>query len=198
MSLSGSAVFSSTVRVGSRLYCWKTKPIRSRRNLVSAASPPPLISSPSTTIWPRSGRSRPAAHWSSVDFPEPDGPMTAVKLPVGRLRVTPSRAVTAPSPVPYTLLTETSRRASAARLPGLRLRSNMVIPHHPLLVGRTPRPVVDATGGSGRAHGAYTPTAGWRWVHHGGRDAPVRYPLGTYVRVRPERGRNHATRHRGR
>ena len=40
---------------------------------------------------------------SSVDLPEPDGPMTAVKLPRSRVRLTPSSAATAFSPEPYVL-----------------------------------------------------------------------------------------------
>src|SRR5438094_9791064 len=56
--------------------------------------------------------SRPAVHWSSVDFPEPDGPMTAVSRPPGISRVTSSRARTAVGPVPYTLLA--SSRVAAA------------------------------------------------------------------------------------
>ena len=93
-------MFWATVRVASRLYCWKTKPIRLRRNFVSSASVPPVISSPSTTTMPLSGRSSPAAHCSSVDLPEPEGPITAVNVPRGRASVTPSRAVTAFSSPP--------------------------------------------------------------------------------------------------
>ncbi|MDH6546885.1 hypothetical protein M2162_000982 [Streptomyces sp. SAI-041] len=99
-SFSGRTVFCATVSVSSRLYCWNTNPTRPRRNLVSSASPPPVSSVPSTRTIPLSGRSRPAAHCSSVDLPDPDGPITAVKVPRPRLRVTPSRAVTALSSVP--------------------------------------------------------------------------------------------------
>ena len=49
---------------------------------------------------PSVGRSSPAAHCRSVLLPEPDGPITAVKLPDGSATVTPSSAVTALSAVP--------------------------------------------------------------------------------------------------
>jgi hypothetical protein len=82
------------------LYCWNTNPIRSRRNRVSAASLPPVISEPSTRTIPLSGRSRPAAHCSSVDLPDPEGPITAVNVPRARLSDTPSSALTALSSLP--------------------------------------------------------------------------------------------------
>ncbi|GGQ09162.1 hypothetical protein GCM10010266_35670 [Streptomyces griseomycini] len=46
-------------------------------------------------------------------MPEPEGPMTAVKVPRGRERVTSSSAVTALSPDPYRRLTR--RRVTASR-----------------------------------------------------------------------------------
>ena len=48
----------------------------------------------------------------SVDLPEPEGPMIAVKRPAGNPTVTPSSARTAASPSPYTRTTsaaDTSR-----------------------------------------------------------------------------------------
>jgi hypothetical protein len=130
----GSVTFCSTVSVGIRLKRWKTKPIRLRRNLVSAVSSSPVISVPATYTRPSSGRSSPAAQWSRVLLPEPDGPITAVNVPDGRLRDTPSRAVT----VPYSLRTDTSRSAS----PGFSLR-NIVLP--PGGVSACPADVSDAT-----------------------------------------------------
>ena len=44
--------------------------------------------------------SSPARQCSSVDLPEPDGPMIAVNLPVSNDMVTPSRARTWASPMP--------------------------------------------------------------------------------------------------
>ena len=46
------------------------------------------------------GASSPAAQCRNVLLPEPDGPMTAVKLPLRSPSVTRSRATTAPSPRP--------------------------------------------------------------------------------------------------
>ncbi len=49
---------------------------------------------------PEVGRSSPAADCSSVDLPEPDGPITAVNVPRAKSSVTPSSARTTPSPEP--------------------------------------------------------------------------------------------------
>jgi hypothetical protein len=48
----------------------------------------------------------------NVLLPEPDGPITAVKVPRGTAIETLSSARTALSPVPYTLLTDSSRTAN--------------------------------------------------------------------------------------
>ncbi len=42
-----------------------------------------VMSCPSIRMRPDSGRSKPAMRLSSVDLPDPLGPMTAVKLPAG-------------------------------------------------------------------------------------------------------------------
>ncbi len=97
---SGSRTFSSAVSVGSRLNCWKTKPTRSRRRAVSCLSVIPVSDASPTTTSPLSALSRPARQCISVDLPEPDGPITAVKRLFSKDRVTPSRAVTAVSPLP--------------------------------------------------------------------------------------------------
>jgi hypothetical protein len=39
-------------------------------------------------------------HWSRVDLPDPDGPMTAVSRPTGMARVASSNARTAVGPLP--------------------------------------------------------------------------------------------------
>ena len=72
-------MFSSAVSIGSRLKNWKTKPMCSRRSRVSRASLIPVISTPAIETLPASGLSRPARICISVDLPEPDGPMTAVR-----------------------------------------------------------------------------------------------------------------------
>ena len=76
---SGSRMFSSALSTGSRLKNWKTKPILSRRSSVSSASSSSPSSTPSIVTEPEVGRSSPARQCISVDLPEPDGPMIAVK-----------------------------------------------------------------------------------------------------------------------
>jgi hypothetical protein len=93
-------MFSRASRTGSRLKAWKMKPTRSRRSWVSASSLREVSSVPSRTTVPAVGRSSPARRCISVDLPEPDGPMMAVKAPAGKSTVTPSSAVTAASPSP--------------------------------------------------------------------------------------------------
>ena len=44
---------------------------------------------PKTSTRPASGRSMPPSRWSSVDFPTPDGPITAAKRPLGTLEREP-------------------------------------------------------------------------------------------------------------
>ena len=44
--------------------------------------------------WPDVSVSRPAVQCSSVDLPDPDGPMIAVNRPPSKSTVTPSRART--------------------------------------------------------------------------------------------------------
>ena len=74
-------MFSAAVMVGSRLNDWKMKPIRSRRSSVSALSLSEVISVSPRYTSPEVGRSRPASMCSSVDLPEPEGPMIAVNWP---------------------------------------------------------------------------------------------------------------------
>src|SRR4051812_7017927 len=79
-----------------------------RRSLSRARS-----ASPSMTV-PEVGRSSPAATLRNVLLPEPEGPMMAVNDPRGSPTLTPSRATTAPSPLPWTL--RTLRRATAGAM----------------------------------------------------------------------------------
>ena len=77
----GSSMFSRAVSVGTRLKAWKMKPMRSLRRAVSLASRSVLmVVSPMRTS-PLVGLSSPATQCMSVDFPEPEGPMTAVNRP---------------------------------------------------------------------------------------------------------------------
>ena len=106
-------MFSSAVSIGSRLNCWKTKPIWRRRSFVSCLSGISVMSSSPTFTRPFVGRSSPASRCMSVDLPEPEGPMTAVNWPTGTSSVTPRSACTADSPSPYW---RDTRRADTAML----------------------------------------------------------------------------------
>lgn len=97
-SRSGSFTFCSAVSAGSRLKDWKTKPTWVLRSLVSERCPIPVSSWPPSRTLPEVGRSRPTAHWSSVLLPDPEGPITAVKLPLGSATPTPRSACSAPRP----------------------------------------------------------------------------------------------------
>ena len=74
----GSVMFSAAVMVGTRLNDWNTNPTWSRRKIVSRWSLSVLRSASPMYALPEVRVSRPAAQCSSVDFPEPDGPMIAV------------------------------------------------------------------------------------------------------------------------
>ena len=93
-------MFSSAFSVGTRLKAWNTKPMRSRRNRVSWSSSMPVRSAPPIRTRPLVGVSSPARQCSSVDFPDPDGPMIAVSCPRVNATSTPARAVTLVSPWP--------------------------------------------------------------------------------------------------
>lgn len=56
----------------------------------------PVSSRPSTATSPDVGRSSPATMFSSVDFPLPEGPITATASPRRTSSVTPSSAATLP------------------------------------------------------------------------------------------------------
>ena len=76
-SASGSATLSSVDSHGRRRGCWKAMPTRPSPARGGPPGSPPIVT------WPPSGRSRPAISRSSVDLPQPLGPMTTVKLPAG-------------------------------------------------------------------------------------------------------------------
>lgn len=89
---------STAVRAGSRLGCWKTTPILRRRSSASSPRVRPVAVMPSTTTVPASGVTRVAATASRLDLPEPEGPTTAVRLPLGTSSATWSSAVRRESP----------------------------------------------------------------------------------------------------
>ena len=93
-------MFSSALSIGSRLKNWKTKPMWRRRSLVRSLSPSVVTSVPSIATVPEVGLSSPARMCMSVDFPEPEGPITAVSLPLAMSSEIPRSASTAVSPAP--------------------------------------------------------------------------------------------------
>ena len=99
-SLSGSTMFSAAVSIGSRLKNWKMNPMCSRRSSVSCVSSRAPMSTPAIVTSPDVGLSSPARMCMSVDLPEPDGPITAVRRPSAMSTETPRRASTAVSPSP--------------------------------------------------------------------------------------------------
>ena len=101
----GRVMFSIAFSVGSRLKDWKMNPMRSRRRFVSSLSFMVVSSAPPPSRWYRKIRpllteSRPARQCISVDLPDPDGPMIAVKRPRWIETSTASSAVTRVSPLP--------------------------------------------------------------------------------------------------
>ena len=94
-------MFSFAVSIGSRLKNWKMKPMCSRRSFVSWVSFSAPISMSAIRTSPAVGRSSPARMCMSVDFPEPDGPITAVSAPLATSTETPRSAWTAVSSAPY-------------------------------------------------------------------------------------------------
>ena len=94
-------MFSFAVSIGSRLKNWKMKPMCSRRSFVSCESFSSPSAVPEIQTSPWVGLSRPARMCISVDLPEPEGPMTAVSLPLVTSTETSCSACTAVSPDPY-------------------------------------------------------------------------------------------------
>src|SRR5260221_552065 len=101
-----------------RKNCWNTKPIRPARIPDTVGSGRPAVATPATRTVPDVGRSSVPAMASSVDLPDPDGPVTATN-----------------SPAP--MLTETERSATTGGEPGCRLvtsissRALTVLPRSP-------------------------------------------------------------------
>ena len=100
---SGRRMFSSALRLGSRLNDWKMNPSMSRRIRVRSSSFMPVMSRPAMRLCPPLGMSRPARQCRSVDFPDPEGPMIATNSPRRTERLTLSRATTCACPEPYVL-----------------------------------------------------------------------------------------------
>ena len=86
-------MFSSMVRVSSRLKSWNTKPSRSRRNLASSDSDRSATLTPSSRIFPALMASMVEMQLSRVVLPEPEAPMMARNSPASTSKLTRSRAL---------------------------------------------------------------------------------------------------------
>ncbi|EPQ70834.1 Amino acid ABC transporter, ATP-binding protein [Mycobacterium marinum MB2] len=93
-SLRGASVtLSTTLRCGNRLKCWNTMPMRCRRSLGLSRN----TDRPSSRMSPLSGSCRRFKVRSSVDLPDPDGPITAAVVPAGTSKSTPRSTTLPPS-----------------------------------------------------------------------------------------------------
>ncbi len=95
-SASASSTFSRAVSALERPGTWPTTPIDSRRKAARASRSRAESTTSPTTTSPSSGVSRPASSARSVDFPEPEGPVTTVSVPGSKVASTRSRAVSRP------------------------------------------------------------------------------------------------------
>src|SRR3990172_1658809 len=92
--MSAVSTFSRTVICGMRLNDWKRNPIIRFLSRLCARSSRTPGSLPSSRIFPLVGKSRQPMRLNSVDFPEPDRPITATKLPRSIRTLIESRATT--------------------------------------------------------------------------------------------------------
>src|SRR5437762_1119110 len=102
------------------------KPMWRARHAASARSDRLLISVSPIRIAPRVGRSMPASRFSSVDLPEPDGPISPSKSPSGTLIDTRSRTGISIVSRLYDLVTSRSSIKAISRLQTFH-------PHHPAI-----------------------------------------------------------------
>jgi len=75
-------------------------------------------------------------HCISVDFPEPDGPMTAVNRPRSKDTLTSSSARTDAAPVPYTLLRFSARAACVSTATPVMRQASPLRPAEETDIGR--------------------------------------------------------------
>jgi len=90
------ATLSKIVIESNRAANWNTNPKAVRRSRLRSASPMVSIVRPWKATCPRSGRAIPARQWSSVDLPEPLGPMTATISPGAIVKSMPRSASVGP------------------------------------------------------------------------------------------------------
>ncbi len=85
-------MLSATVSSGTSWPNWNTKPNSERRSSERLLSVSVSSRWPSSQTSPRGGARMPARQYSSVDFPEPLGPITATISPGATARLAPVRA----------------------------------------------------------------------------------------------------------
>src|SRR5437870_3629240 len=101
---SGSSTLSRAEVRDSRLNPWNTNPIFLFRIDANWSFDIRDTSWPSRKYWPEVGRSRQPTMCMKVDFPDPDGPVTARNSPRSTSRFTPRNALTSTSPTTYVLM----------------------------------------------------------------------------------------------
>src|SRR5229473_479558 len=101
--------------VGIRWNDWNTIPTWRPRKRASASSSRALKGVPLTTTSPLSGRSNPAITISSVDFPEPEGPIRPIASPCATRRLISLRIWTRAAPAPSERLTFEIEMVSGSR-----------------------------------------------------------------------------------
>src|SRR4030095_6327144 len=100
----GSSTFLRMVALGSRLYCWKTKPTFSLRMAARSAAERFSACRPSSAEVAPVGTSRQPRMAISVLLPDPEGPIRATNSPRSTSRSMPHRAWTALPLLPYVLI----------------------------------------------------------------------------------------------
>jgi hypothetical protein len=153
-------MFSLAESIGRRLKAWNTNPMRSRRRRVSSFSDSRDRSTSPIHTDPEVRVSRPARQCMRVDLPEPEGPMMAVNRPAGTARLTLSRARTAVSPRPYTLVTASARAAGRGKSPSGHIAesASLVMMSFGVIPATVRRPGRRVTGAARRLGGGVVPT----------------------------------------
>jgi hypothetical protein len=113
----------------------------------------PVSSAPAIATVPLVGVSRPARQCSSVDFPDPDGPMIAANSPRRNVASTPSSATTLVVPSPYTFVNPTAATAASAGASRTLVISVTTLPSAGPAVRRSGRCRAVRLGGDGRRPG---------------------------------------------
>ncbi len=157
-----------------RWKAWNTNPMASRLSRASARSDIRVMSCPSSQISPAVGRSSPPSRYSSVDLPQPLGPIIATVSPRATSRSTSSTARTKLASRPYSLR---SPRVRSTQLPPS--RSFMTRPSGLSSSARMPPASADRPADAARCppaavRPASDPARPWPRAAHPGAGAAVR------------------------